>query len=132
MLNLSETCGCDLQSSSLFQFSPFQVQQQRNTVLLRYRKLPEILCLKSDLFLFFPIKKYVKRDHWHGGFTVATHLSVAVSAGMLQRKVKEMMMKRNERKAGMWWQELPHFPDRAKPSSPQETLPTTQLHPEYI
>lgn len=61
-----------------------------------------------------------------------THLSVAVSAGMLQRKVKEMMTKRKERKAGMWWQELLHFPDRAKPSSAQETLPTTQLHPEYI
>lgn len=60
-----------------------------------------------------------------------THLSVAVSAGMLQRKVKEMTMKRKERKAGMWWQELPHFPVRARPSSPHDTLPTTQLHPEY-
>lgn len=59
-----------------------------------------------------------------------THLSVAVRAGMLQRKVKQMMMKRKERKAAMWWQELPHFPARAKPFSSDDTLPTTQLHPE--
>lgn len=56
---------------------------------------------------------------------------MAVSAGMLQRKVKEMVMKRRERKAGMWRQELLHFPARAKPSFPQDTLPTTQLQPEY-
>lgn len=62
---------------------------------------------------------------------MSTHLSVAVRAGMLQRKVKEMIMKRNVRKVVMWWQELPHFPDRAKPSSPKDTLPITQPHPEY-
>lgn len=67
----------------------------------------------------------------HLFFIVATYLRVAVSAGMLQRKVKEMMTKRKERKAGMWWHELPHFPARAKPSSPQDTFPSTQLHPEY-
>lgn len=32
---------------------------------------------------------------------MATYLSVAVSAGMLQRKVKLIMMKSKERKAGM-------------------------------
>lgn len=74
--------------------------------------------------MFLLVIKKVKR------FTVASHLSVAVSAGMLQRKVKKMMMKRKKRRAGMWLQEFPHLPDKAKPSSPQDMLPTTQLHPE--
>lgn len=59
------------------------------------------------------------------------YLSVAVRAGMLLRKVKRMTTKNRERKTGMWLQELRHFPAWAKPSSPQDTLPTTQLQPEY-
>ena len=58
------------------------------------------------------------------------HLSVAVRAGMEQRKVKEMTRKRKMRKAGMWWQVLLHFPADASPSPSHDTLPPTQLQLE--
>lgn len=59
--------------------------------------------------------------------TVGFYLRVAVRAGILHRKVKEMMTKKNVRKAGMWLQEELHFPAMAWPSSPLDMLPIMQL-----
>lgn len=50
-----------------------------------------------------------------------------MSAGILHRKVKEMMMKKKVRKAGMWLQEELHFPAMARPSSPLDMLAIIQL-----
>lgn len=56
---------------------------------------------------------------------------MAVTAGMLQRKVKKMVTKSKVRKVGMCWQEMLHFPDRARPSSAEDAFTNTQLQPEY-
>lgn len=54
-----------------------------------------------------------------------------MTAGMLQRKVKKMVTKSKVRKVGMCWQEMLHFPDRARPSSAEDAFTNTQLQPEY-
>lgn len=48
-------------------------------------------------------------------------------AGILHRKVKEMIMKKKVRKVGMWLQDELHFPAMARPSSPLDILPIIQL-----
>lgn len=67
------------------------------------------------------------KERWLSG----TQRRVAVSAGMLQRKVKKMVAKSKVRKVDMCWQERPHFPDSASPSSGHEVFTDTQLQPEY-